>query len=104
MFSRYRKLWYTLAAFIILSPLGLLATGTAFGEWGLEELQEQFGFVPAGLARFADLWHHSLLPDYSLAGMDASFTQSALGYILSAAVGIALVIGITSLLVRLVKD
>jgi len=31
MLKRY---WLALAALVILSPLGLLADGTAWGEWG----------------------------------------------------------------------
>ena len=38
MFKNYRNLWLALGAFIILSPLGLIATGTAFGEWGVDQL------------------------------------------------------------------
>jgi hypothetical protein len=104
MFKKYRKLWLALGAFILLSPLGLIATGTAFGEWGLDQLPEKVGFVPAGLAKFADLWRHAPLPDYGVPGLDANFMQSAGGYILSALVGAVLVIAIVSLFSKIVKD
>jgi len=65
MFKTYRKLWWGLLALIVLSPLGLLATGTAFGEWSTEELIDEVGFIPAGLSKFADFWRHVPLPDYS---------------------------------------
>jgi cobalt/nickel transport system permease protein len=54
---------------IVLSPLGLLATGTAFGEWGMDELSEKIGFIPAGLQQFAEVWAYALFPDYSVPGL-----------------------------------
>lgn len=106
MFKRYAKLWWALGALIILCPLGLLAGGTAFGEWGLDELAKssEVGFVPQGLAKFADFWQHAVLPDYSIPGMTSTFTGSAVGYIVSALVGVALVLIIISLLGKIVKD
>lgn len=102
----YSKLWWALGALIILCPLGLIATGTAFGEWGLDELlqNDEVGFIPQGLARFADFWQHSVLPDYSIPGMTASFTQSAMGYIISAVVGVGLVLLVITLLKKIVKE
>jgi len=104
MFKNYRNLWLVLGAFIILSPIGLIATGTAFGEWGVDQLREEVGFIPAGLERMADLWTHAPLADYGIAGFDASFLQSSAGYILSAIVGVALVAGITSIFSKFVKE
>lgn len=104
MFKNYSKLWLALGVFILLSPLGLIATGTAFGEWGLDELPEEVGFIPAGLEKFADFWTKSPLPDYGVPGLDAGFAQSAGGYILSAVVGVFLVVAMISLLSKIVKD
>ena len=104
MFKNYRNLWLALGAFIILSPLGLIASGTALGEWGVDQLQEEVGFIPAGLARMANLWTHAPLPDYGIAGFDASFIQSAAAYILSALIGVVLVVGIMSILSKIVRD
>ena len=104
MFKNYRNLWLVLGAFIILSPLGLIASGTAFGEWGVDQLEEEVGFIPAGLAKMADLWTHAPLADYGIAGFDASFMQTAAGYILSALVGVVLVAGIMSIFSKMVKD
>lgn len=104
MFKKYRNLWLALGAFILLSPVGLIATGTAFGEWGTDQLTGEVGFIPAGLAKMADLWTKAPLPDYGLPGLDASFMQSAAGYILSAIVGAALVIIIVLALNKLVED
>jgi hypothetical protein len=104
MFKTYRKLWWGLLALIVLSPLGLLATGTAFGEWSTEELIDEVGFIPAGLSKFADFWQHVPLPDYSVPGLAAGFTQSAVGYIFSALVGILLVVLVISVFYRIVRN
>ena len=37
-FAKWRFLWIVLAVMIVLVPLGLLAPGTAWGEWGAQEL------------------------------------------------------------------
>jgi hypothetical protein len=104
MFKTYKKLWLGLLALMLLSPLGLLATGTAFGEWGTEELLLQVGFIPAGLEKFADVWQHVVLPDYSLPGLQTGFVQSAAGYIFSAIIGMALVVLVISVFYRMARD
>jgi len=104
MLKNFKKLWMALGAFIVLCPLGLIATGTAFGEWGTDLLSEEVGFIPAGLARFADILRGSPLPDYGVPGWEGNFAQSAGGYILSALVGIVLIVLLISLLNRIVKD
>jgi cobalt/nickel transport system permease protein len=86
----YRKRWWALGAMVVLTPLGLLASGTAWGEWQTEELQKLVGFIPAGLQRMASTWSFSPLPDYSLPGFD-SFTASAVIYIVSALVGVGII-------------
>lgn len=97
-----RTLWYTLAGLMILSPLGLLAAGTAWGEWGVEDFADAGrrqdivhasgqaalpGGIPQGLERLGNLWS-APLPDYA-----PSFMPSApLGYILSAVFGAGLIL------------
>ncbi len=76
----------------LLSPLGLLASGDAWGEWGMEFFHKILGFVPEGLARYSDTWK-APLPDYAVPGLG-----DVTGYIISAVAGIALVIVITWLL------
>ncbi len=83
------KLWIGLGVLALLSPLGLLASGTAWGEWGAEEFSDMLGYVPKGLARFAEIWS-APLPDYTVPGLGG-----APGYIASAVVGIVLVALIT---------
>ena len=86
-----RKLVLGLVILALLSPLGLLASGTAWGEWSLEEVQAQLGFIPLGMAKFAGFWHHSVFPDYGLAGFEQTFWHQALFYLLSAFLGLILI-------------
>ncbi len=81
-----------MAALIILTPLGLLAEGTAWGEWGTDEIAATgAGFTPSGM--LSGFSYSSLIPDYSLAGM-----PEWLGYILSAVIGAAILIIVFKLL------
>jgi cobalt/nickel transport system permease protein len=80
-----------LGALIVLTPLGLLAEGTAWGEWGAEEIAEvvtngtPLGYTPQGLLNGWSL--NVPLPDYALEGMPESAA-----YILSAVIGASLLI------------
>ena len=81
-----------LGAMILATPLGLLAEGTAWGEWGAEEIASTgAGYTPSGLANGWSL--NAMLPDYSIAGMPDS-----IAYILSAVIGAALLIIIFKLI------
>lgn len=81
-----------MAALVILTPLGLLAEGTAWGEWDTDEIAATgAGFTPSGM--LSGFSYSSLIPDYSLAGM-----PEWLGYILSAVIGAAILIIVFKLL------
>lgn len=85
---RTQPLWLMIAVMMVLTPIGILATGTAWGEWSLEELGRHASLrdgLPAGLDRFATFWT-APFPDYAPA-----FVRSAsLGYALSAMFGAGL--------------
>jgi cobalt/nickel transport system permease protein len=89
-FPRYRAFIIPLTVLVVLTPLGLIAQGTAWGEWGSDEIKGMFGYIPAGFAKFADFWH-ALMPGYTVAPLEGSFLGSSVGYIISAVVGIALI-------------
>jgi len=95
----YRKFWWALGVLIVLSPLGLLASGTAWGEWGAEELQKMLGFIPSGMQRLAGTWSHAPFGDYSLPGFE-SFWSSAIIYILCAIIGVGMISLLTYLFWR----
>ena len=83
-------LWAGLGAAILLSPIGLLAQGTAWGEWGANELKSTLGFVPTGLQKLGSLWT-AAMPDYA----PAFIKNPYLGYIVAALVGCALIAAVT---------
>lgn len=82
----YWPLWVFIAALIVLVPLGLIAAGTPWGEWGKEELGSLLGYVPSGIERFEGAWK-GVLPDYG-----QSEGATALLYVISALIGSALVV------------
>lgn len=84
-----RALWAGLGILMLVAPLGLLASGVAWGEWGVNDLEHQLGFVPAGLNVLSNFWS-APMADYGIAGINASF-----GYVLSAAIGVGIIVLIT---------
>lgn len=97
-----RPLLIGLAALMVISPLGLLAAGTAWGEWAPTDFNNALarqaiqagslnaatpGQAPAGLQRLSSFWT-APIPDYAPA-----FMQSAgFGYVLSAVFGAGLIL------------
>jgi len=100
--EKLRPLWIGLAALMLFTPLGLLATASAWGEWAPEDLKnpetrQQIAAassnvappaaVPAGLEKLATLWT-APMPDYA-----PTFLKSEkLGYICSAMFGTGLIL------------
>lgn len=80
-----RAVGILIACLIVFTPIGLLAEGTAWGEWGTDEIVEMAGYTPAGMTGGFE-WS-SLLPDYSVGNLPEWF-----GYILSAVIGAAALI------------
>ena len=91
-----------IAALIAACPLGMLATGTAWGEWGADEIAEivvggkALGYTPAGLENGWSL--EVPMPDYALEGMN-----EVVAYILSAVIGVALLVILFKLLSLVMK-
>jgi cobalt/nickel transport system permease protein len=103
-----RPLWVGLGVLMVLSPLGLVASGVAWGEWGTDDLtnpdvRQQITqasgniappeHVPEGLERLSTIWT-APMPDYAPPFMkDANF-----GYVTSAVIGGGLILLIFSCL------
>lgn len=83
-----RWLWAGLGALMVLSPLGLLAGGVAWGEWASGDLPDAAAgasitaAVPHGLERLSSIWT-APIPDYAPPFMHSE----VFGYVLSAVVG-----------------
>lgn len=84
-----RPIYILIAALIAFVPLGLLATGTAWGEWEISE-------IPTMKESFS--WS-SLIPDYAVPGV-----PEVTGYILSAIIGVALSIAIFKIIAAKMKS
>ena len=78
-----RRIRYFLIFLVVISPLGLLAQGTAFGEWSTEELSQMLAAdhistsAPQGMVHGFNF--SSIFSDYQI-----PHTTLSLGYILSA--------------------
>jgi cobalt/nickel transport system permease protein len=95
-----RKLWITVALLMLLTPVGILAAGTAWGEWSASRFATAEGrtsianasgqqpapdTTPAGMQRLSSVWT-APIPAYA-----PPFVRSAeFGYVLSAAFGVGL--------------
>lgn len=95
--SAYKSLWVIIAVLIALVPLGLIAAGTPWGEWGKDELGRLLGYVPSGIERFEGAWK-GILPDYG-----QSEGNRALLYVVSALIGSAFVVAAVYVWSRLWK-
>ena len=101
--TSFKPLYVLTAVLIVLTPIGLLATGTAWGEWGVDEMATlvsggvKLGYTPSGMKSGFEL--SALFPDYSMAGM-----PEWTGYILSAVVGAAILVIFFKIVSSLMKD
>jgi len=76
-----------LGVMALLTPLGLLAPGGAFGEDAPADLDvKKYGLsaVPTGLDHYAGFWHHTLFDGYGF----ADESHPVVAYLVSATVGI----------------
>jgi cobalt/nickel transport system permease protein len=96
------RAWATLGLLMVLTPLGLLAVGSAWGEWDARDFADPAArntiaavsanqapppAAPAGLARLSTVWT-APFPKYA-----PQFIKSpAFGYLMSAFLGVGLVI------------
>jgi len=97
-----RRLWITVAFLMFLTPVGILAAGTAWGEWSASRFATAEGRariaassnyqpvpdkMPAGIERLATVWT-APIPAYA----PAFIKSPHFGYFLSAAFGVGLLI------------
>jgi len=101
----YAKLGIAIGVLAILTPIGIYLpqafnAGDAWGEWApedirkvmIEETGQAEGYIPSGLERESGIWK-APLPDYAFPDQEEeSLGLMSLAYILSAVVGIVLII------------
>jgi cobalt/nickel transport system permease protein len=106
-----RPLWIRLALVMLLTPLGILAAGTAWGEWGAKDfsdprMRQQITAAsgniappfqpPQGLGRLSSLWS-APFPQYA----PPFVRHPAFGYVMSAVFGSGLILGLFLLIARM---
>ena len=90
-----KKLWIGLLVMALLTPLGIILprifdAGAAWGEWGVDKLEQLLGYTPQGLKKLSNLWK-APVPNYNFGGKDASMTLQILSYLASGVLGVAAV-------------
>ncbi len=94
---RYGPLYILLALMTVLTPIGLIASGTAWGEWAADELQKMNITVPGSIAKGFHL--EAPLQDYNLPALKSDIA----GYLISAVAGAALLLIIFKVVSSLFK-
>jgi hypothetical protein len=95
----YKKYIIFMGILILLSPLGVLIpnlfkAGDAWGEWSVESIKEQTGIEPEGMKKDAALYS-APVPDYNLGKKDDSISKLSASYIVSGAIGTAIILILT---------
>ncbi|HWE50999.1 MAG TPA: cobalt transporter CbiM [Bryobacteraceae bacterium] len=108
-----RPLWAALALFMVLTPLGILAAGSAWGEWAPRDFSDPAarsriastssgaplpGEVPAGLQKLAAFWT-APMPRYA----PPLLKSAGWGYLLSAITGTGIIILLFLTISRLIR-
>lgn len=69
---------------LVLVPLGLLASGTAWGEWTKNEIKQLIGYTPQGMEQ--GFKYQPLFPEYNV----PTLKNSIIGYLISGLFGAGL--------------
>jgi cobalt/nickel transport system permease protein len=84
--SKTLPLYLLILGLIVITPLGLLAPGTAWGEWGIGEIKEMLNYVPQGMEN--GFLFQAPLSDYTVPFLASEY----IGYVISALAGAAVLI------------
>ncbi|HEY5133881.1 MAG TPA: PDGLE domain-containing protein [Candidatus Krumholzibacteriaceae bacterium] len=98
----YRRAWIALLLVAILTPLGIVAAGGAWGEWGIDGIKERVGFVPGGMRSAAGAAERPL-QDYTVPGFERGFFRERLGTIVAALLGAGVTAAAAIALMRIAK-
>jgi cobalt/nickel transport system permease protein len=100
---KYRRGWIVLLILAILTPLGIIAAGGAWGEWDLNGVKERAGFVPDGMRAGTAGRIESPLREYTVPGLDGSFFHEGIGTIIAAILGAGVTALIAFAIARIMK-
>ncbi len=95
--TKAMPLYLLILGLIILTPLGLLAPGTAWGEWGAEEIGKLINFIPQGMKNGFNF--NALMNDYSIPFLKNEY----IGYVIAAVAGSAILIIILKIVAQIMK-
>ncbi len=102
------KLWIGVGVLAALTPIGLylpqkFKAGSAWGEWGAEEIHGLVGYIPHGIRKLESLWK-APMTDYAFKGWENfGLRHLSLAYVVSAIVGIGICVGLALLLGRVLS-
>lgn len=103
--SRFKPLHVAVTAVVVmvlLTPLGLLAPGGAFGEDSPQDLnlaKAHLSAVPTGLQKYNGFFHHALFSGYDVTDDE----HPVLGYLVSAALGVVVIAVLLFLIAYLIQ-
>lgn len=92
--NKMKPLYIIIGILVLATPLGLLANGTAWGEWGIEEIKNFTGFVPKGMENGVNFT--APISGYSFGTLKEYF-----GYIISALVGVIIILIIFNIFTKI---
>jgi len=95
--SKALPLYLLILGLVVISPLGLLAPGSAWGEWDLKEIEKLIKYIPSGMKNGFNF--SALFPDYNLPVLK----NETIGYIISAILGAAVLIIIFKIVAGILK-
>jgi hypothetical protein len=87
---RYRRGWIVLLLLALLTPLGIIAAGGSWGEWGPRDVKNRVGYVPRGMSESAAKRTDKPFDGYEMPGLHRSGAGKNVGYVIAAIVGAGL--------------
>ena len=100
---KYKPLIILLGILIFLTPIGLLTKGTAWGEWGIKEIEKVsesgsvLGFIPSGMKN--GFKFSAIMQDYEVGSI-----SHAIGYILASIIGTSILVIIFKIISSLKRN
>ncbi len=82
----FSPLYLLLGVLAVLTPLGVLFSGTAWGEWPMDELKRLTGYIPEGM--LSGFKFRAPLTDYNIFNLKNTIA----GYVISAIAGTAAIL------------